>query len=169
MSGFFAFKLLYCSNPILYFGITLLVFTAFWIFYNIFDELLYFSPILYFYLPGDAIVGFTLSTLSALLLGVIVSMNIYLLRNSNIREYKSLVSGSFLTIFFSACASCSSIGFVVISTFGSAGVIATAFLTNYQIPLRLLAVGILIFALYGVSRRTTNSCSLNGEENNNSF
>jgi hypothetical protein len=90
------------------------------------------------------------------------------LRNSNIGEYKSLISGSFLTILFSVCASCSSIGFVVISTFGSAGIIATTFLTNYQIPLRLLAVGILIFALYSVSRRTTSNCSLNGDKNNNS-
>ena len=167
MSGFFAFKLVYGSNPILYFGITILVFIVFWIFFNIFDELLYFSPILYFYLPNDAMAGFTLSTLSALLLGVIVSTNIYLLRNSNIGEYKSLISGSFLTILFSVCASCSSIGFVVISTFGSAGIIATAFLTNYQIPLRLLAIGILIFALYSVSRRTTSNCSLNGGDNNN--
>lgn len=160
MSKFFAFKLVYGSNQILYFGITILVFTIFWIFFNVFDELLYFSPILYFYLPNDAIVGFILSVASALLLGVIVSMNIYLLRNSVIKLDKAFVSSSFLTILFSTCASCSSIGFVIISTFGSAGIIATSFLTNYQIPLRLLAIGILILALYNVFRRTTNNCSL---------
>jgi len=170
MSGFFfVFKLVYGSNPILYIGITVLIFTVFWIFFNVLDELLYFSPILYFYLPNDAIVGFTLSTFSALFLGVIVSMNIYLLRNSNIGEYKSLVSSSFLTILFSACASCSSIGFVIISTFGGAGVIATAFLTNYQIPLRFVALGILFLALYGISRRTINNCSPNGEGYGNSL
>ncbi len=168
MSRLFAFKVVYGSNPILYIGLTILVFTVFWIFFNVFDELLYFSPILYFYLPNDAIVGFVLSTFSALLLGVVVSMNIYLLRNSSIRLDKSLISSSFLTIFSSTCASCSSIGFVIISTFGSAGVIATAFLTNYQIPLRSLAIGILILALYTVYRRTTNSCSLNNKEHDNS-
>ena len=161
MSGFFAFKVVYGSNPILYIGLTILVFTVFWIFFNAFDELLYFSPILYFYLPKDAIVGFVLSTISALLLGVVVSMNIYLLRNSSIRFNKSLISSSFFTILSSACVSCSSIGFVIISTFGSAGIIATAFLTNYQIPLRLLAIGVLILALYTVYRKITNSCSLN--------
>ncbi len=163
MLGLFAFKIAYGSNPTLYIGLTILVFTLFWIFFNVFDELLYFSPILYFYLPNDAIAGFILSTTSALLLGVVVSMNIYLLGNSSIKLDKSLISSSFLTILSSACASCSSIGFVLISTFGSAGIIATAFLTNYQIPLRLVSIGILILALYTVCLRTTNNCTLNNK------
>jgi hypothetical protein len=168
MSGFFAFKVVYGSNPFLYIGLAILVFTIFWIFFNVFDELLYFSPILYFYLPNDATIGFILSTASALLLGVVVSMNIYLLRNSKVRLDKSVISSSFLTILFSTCASCSSIGFVIISTFGSAGIIATAFLTNYQVPLRLISISILIIALYTVYRRTTNTCSLNYKEHDNS-
>lgn len=167
MSRLFAIKLVYSSSPVLYFGLTVLVFTLFWIFFNVFDELLYFSPILYFYLPNDAIVGFILSTVSASLLGVVFSMNIYLLRNSNIRLDKSLISSSFLTILSSACASCSSIGFVIISTFGSVGIIATAFLTNYQIPLRVVATSILILALYTVCRRVTNSCSLDYKQHEN--
>jgi hypothetical protein len=163
----FAFKAVYGSNPILYIGLTILIFTLFWIFFNVFDELLYFSPILYFYLPNDAIVGFILSTISASLLGVIVSMNIYLSRNSSIRLDKSLISGSFLTILSSACASCSSIGFIIISTFGSAGIIATAFLTNYQVPLRLVATCILIVTLYTVCHRVTKSCSLDNKQHEN--
>jgi hypothetical protein len=66
----------------------------------------------------------------------------------------------------SFCASCSSIGFIIISTFGSAGIIATSFLTNYQIPLRLVSLCILILALYTVSRRLMNICSINRMENN---
>ena len=124
---------------------------------------MFFSPIVYFYLPNDALVGFILSNIGTLLLGIMVSMNIYLLKDSNIRLGKSLISSSFLAILSSACASCSSIGFVLISTFGNAGIIATAFLTNYQIPLRLLAIGIMILALYTVYRRITNSCSLDGK------
>jgi len=163
MSGLFAFTIVYSSNPILYFGLTVLVFTSFWIFFNVFDELLFFSPIVYFYLPNDAVVGFILSNISAFLLGIVVSMNIYLLKNSKIRLGKSLISSSFLAILSSTCASCSSIGFVIISTFGGAGIIATAFLTNYQIPLRLISIGIMILALYTVYRRVTNSCSLDSK------
>lgn len=161
MSGLGAFKIVYGSNPIIYIGLAVLVFVLFWIFFNVFDELLYFTPIFYFYIPDDAIVGFILSTASAILLGVIIPMNIYLLRNSSIKLDKSLISGSFLTLITSVCASCSSIGFIIISTFGSAGIIATAFLTNYQTPLRLVSLGILVLALYTVCRRIVNSCSIN--------
>ncbi|MGD9534248.1 MAG: hypothetical protein AB7V56_10815 [Candidatus Nitrosocosmicus sp.] len=166
MSWLDAFKIVYSSNPILYIGFAILVFVLFWIFFNIYEELLYFDPILYFYLPDDAIVGFILSTASALLLGVVIPMNIYLLKNSKIKLDKSLISSSFLTFITSFCASCSSIGFIIISTFGSAGIIATSFLTNYQIPLRLVSLGILILALYTVSRKLMNNCSINHMENN---
>lgn len=166
MSVLDAFKIVYGSNPILYIGLAILVSALFWIFFNVYEELLYFSPILYFYLPDDAIVGFILSTASALLLGVVISMNSYLLKNSIIKLDKSLISSSFLTTITSFCASCSSIGFVIISTFGSAGIIATSFLTNYQIPLRLVSLGILILALYTVSRRLMNSCSVDHMESN---
>jgi hypothetical protein len=161
MSGLGAFKIAYGSNPILYIGLAVLVFVLFWIFFNVFDELLYFTPIFYFYIPDDAIVGFILSTASAILLGVVIPMNIYLLRNSSIKLDKSLISSSFLTLITSVCASCSSIGFIIISTFGSAGIIATAFLTNYQTPLRLVSLGILVLALYTVCHRIVNSCSIN--------
>jgi len=166
MSRLGAFKIVYLSNPILYVGLSILVFAFFWIFFNVFDELLYFTPILYFYLPNDAIVEFILATASALLLGVVIPMNIYLLRNTRIKLDKSLISSSFLTIMTSFCASCSSIGFIIISTFGSAGIIATAFLTNYQIPLRLVSLCILILALYTVCNKIVNSCSINSLENN---
>jgi hypothetical protein len=161
MSGLGAFKIVYGSNPILYIGLAVLVFVLFWIFFNVFEELLYFTPIFYFYISDDAIVGFILSTASAILLGVVIPMNIYLLRNSSIKLDKSLISSSFLTLITSVCASCSSIGFIIISTFGSAGIIATAFLTNYQTPLRLVSLGILVLALYTVCRRIVNSCSIN--------
>lgn len=166
MSGLDAFKIVYGSNPILYVGLAILIFVLLWIFFNVYEELLYFTPILYFYLPDDAIIGFILSTASALLLGVVIPMNIYLLKNSRIKLDKSLISSSLLTIITSLCASCSSIGFVIISTFGGAGIIATSFLTNYQIPLRVVSLGILILALYTVSRRLMNNCSVNHMENN---
>ena len=38
------------------------------------------------------------------------------------------------------------IGFAVISTFGSVGATATAFLTNYEIPIRIIAIAILVLS-----------------------
>jgi hypothetical protein len=93
-------------------------------------------------------------------MGILVAMNVYVIRNSKIRIDKSLLSGSILGIASSACASCSSIGFIVISTFGGFGVVATDFLTNYQTPLRIASICVLIWALYSVHNRITKSCIL---------
>ncbi|CAN5808872.1 hypothetical protein BH23THE1_BH23THE1_13280 [soil metagenome] len=161
-----ALKLVYLSNPVLYTGISVIVFSSFWIIFNIFDQLLFFSPILYFYIPDDAQIGFVITNISAALLGIVVSMNIYVIRTSKLRINKSsLFSSSLLGIVSSACASCSSIGFLIISTFGGAGIIATGFLTNYQIPLRLLSIVIIIWALYVVHNKITKSCMPNNSDN----
>ena len=115
------FKIVYLSNPFFYIGVTMLVFLLLWISFNILDELLFFTPILYFYLPTDAIIGFILTIIISIMLGIVVAMNIYLIRHSNLRIGKSWISGSFLGVISSVCASCSSIGFLMISTFGGVG------------------------------------------------
>ena len=153
-----AFKLVF-SKPS-YIAIAGAVFTFFWIVFNSFDQLLFFSPIITFYLPDDAIVGFILINITSILMGILVAMNVYTIRNSKIRLDKSLLSGSILGIASSACASCSSIGFLVISTFGGFGVVATDFLTNYQTPLRIASICVLIWALHSVLNRITKSCIL---------
>ena len=153
-----AFKMVF-SKPF-YIAIAGAVFTVFWIVFNSFDQLLFFSPIITFYLPDDAIIGFILTNITSVLMGILVAMNVYVLRNSKIKLDKSLLSGSILGIASSACASCSSIGFLVISTFGGFGIIATDFLTNYQTPLRIASICVLVWALYSVHNRITKSCIL---------
>src|ERR1044072_478099 len=137
--------------------------SIFWIIFSVFDQLLFFSPILVFYLPDDAVIGFILLTMTALLLGIVVSMNVYIIKHS--RNLKlaigSLFLGSILSMIFSTCASCSSIGFLLVSTFGGIGVTASTFLSNYQTPLRIMSVALLLWALYSASRKLTKSCVLN--------
>jgi uncharacterized membrane protein YraQ (UPF0718 family) len=43
----------------------------------------FFSPVVTFYLPEDAVGGFILSSITAVLVGVIISMNVYVIRHSN--------------------------------------------------------------------------------------
>jgi hypothetical protein len=128
---------------------------------NVFDQLLFFSPVLVFYLPDDAVAGFIITNITSILMGLLIAMNVYVVRNSKIRLDKSLFSGSILGIASTACASCSSIGFLVISTFGGFGIIATDFLTNYQTPLRIISIGILMWALYSVHNKITRPCIFN--------
>jgi hypothetical protein len=126
-----ALKTVYRSNPFLYVLVSVSVFTSFWTFFNVLDQLLFFSPVLFFYVPYDAVVEFVLTNVIAFLLCIVVSMNVYAIRNSGLKLDKSLFSGSLIGVASGVCASCSSIGFLVISAFGGAGIVATGFLTNY--------------------------------------
>jgi hypothetical protein len=92
-------------------------------------------------------------------------MNVYVIRNSNLRLDKSIFSGSILGIASSACASCSSIGFIIISAFGGFGIIITNFLTNYQTLLRIMSIAFLLWALYSVHNRITKSCVFSPNKN----
>jgi hypothetical protein len=159
-----AFKMVF-SNPV-YIVIAAAVFTTFWIVFSVFDQLLFFSPVVTFYLPDDAIAGFILTNITSVLMGILVAMNVYVIRNSKLKLDKSFFSGSILGIATSICANCSSIGFLVISIFGGFGIIATDFLSNYQTPLRIVSLGILLWALYSVLNKITKPCIFNTFTNN---
>ena len=153
------------SNPV-YIAVAAAVSTTFWIVFSIFDQLLFFSPVVTFYLPDDAIAGFILTNITSVLMGVLVAMNVYVIRNSKLKLDKSFFSGSILGIATSICANCSSIGFLVISAFGGFGIIATDFLSNYQTPLRIVSISILLWALYSVHNKITKPCIFNIFTNN---
>ena len=143
--------------------------SIFWIIFNIFDQLLFFSPVFVFYLPDDAFVGFVLSNITAILLGIMVSMNIYMLRHSDRSRISltSFFSASTISVLSSTCASCSSLGFLLVSTFGGVGVTASTILSNYQIPLRIISIALLIWAFYSIGSKLTKNCSINYKTGNN--
>lgn len=151
------FKMVFSTWP--YVIISVAIAVTFWIVSSIFDQLLFFYPIVIFYLPDDAFVGFILVNITAMLLGIVVSMNIYVFRHSKMKiNTASFFSGSTLSVLSSTCASCSSLGFFLISILGAAGITATSFLSNYQTPLRLLSIALLIWAYYSISSKLTKSC-----------
>lgn len=160
-----AFRMVFRNH--LYTAIAAAVFVGFWILFNVFDQLLFFSPLLTFYLPDDAVTGFIITNITSALMGILVAMNVYVIRNTKIRLDKSLFSGSILGIASSACASCSSVGFLLISTFGGFGIVATDFLTNYQTPLRLVSIVILFWALYSIHNKITRPCILDDKYSKN--
>jgi hypothetical protein len=163
--GFFSYGLflpyVQVFSKLVYILIAGITAAVFWILFNVFDQLLFFKPIFVFYLPPDAVAGFLISTINSILLGVVISMNVYILRNTRFKFSKSLLSGSSLSVISSACVSCSSFGFLLASTFGASGVILSNFLSNYQIPLRLLSLAILLSAIYFAQKRIKASCSIN--------
>ena len=77
----FSIRMVFLSNW-LYIALAAVVSSIFLIIFSVFDQLLFFSPIFVFYLPDDAILGFILSTITAVLMGIVVSINVYLLKHS---------------------------------------------------------------------------------------
>jgi hypothetical protein len=166
---FFSIRLVFFPNW-WYIVLAGAVSSIFWIIFSVFDQLLFFSPIFVFYLPDDAVVGFILSTITAILMGIVVSMNVYIVKHSgNLKvTIGSLFSGSTLSMISSTCASCSSVGFLLVSTFGGIGVTASTFLSNYQTPLRIMSIALLVWALYSASTKLTKSCLLDRSADNRS-
>jgi hypothetical protein len=153
-----AFRMVFSSRS--YAALAAAVAVAFWAIFNVLDGLLLLSPLNFYYpIPADAVPGFILSHATAALVGIVVSMNVYLFRNLAAKGSKApFLSGSTLGTVSSMCAGCSSVGFYLAATFGTAGVAASTFLTNYQLPLRLLAIGLLAWAYYSAHRRIAKSC-----------
>ena len=57
-----SFRMVFLNWPyLLMAGVTAAIF---WIVFALFDQLLFFSPIVIFYLPDDAVIGFILATIN---------------------------------------------------------------------------------------------------------
>jgi hypothetical protein len=136
----------------------------FWIILNLFEQTLFFSPIITFYLPDDAIVGFILCNITSALIGILIALDVYIFRNLYNKLDKLTFSSSFVGLATSTCASCSSIGFFIISTFGAFGIVVTDFITNYQVPLRIFSVIIILWALISAINKITKACNISNKK-----
>ena len=105
------------SNP-LYIIIASITGFVFWIVTNTFDNILFFSPFLAFYVPNDMFGRFFLSCINSILVGILVNFNLHILRNLRLRISKSALSGTTISVISSTCASCSTLGFTLVSTLG---------------------------------------------------
>ena len=148
-------RMVFSGKP--YAALAAAIAAGFWVLFSVFDQLLFFSP-LSFYIPSDAYISFPLSIVTAVLLGVVLSMNVYIFKNSKVKLGASLFSGSALSVASSACAGCTSAGFFFATTFGVAGAAASSLLIEYQMPLRLAGLALLVWAYYSAHRRLLQSC-----------
>lgn len=154
-----SFKLVFSNKP--YIFLASIIFASFWIMFSFLGELLFFTPVLVFYLPSDAIPVFVLSNIISVLMGIIMSMNVYVLKNTATRMNRSSFMGSSVGAIAGGCASCSSMGFVLLTSFGTAGIALSTFLSVYQIPLLLGSIGMLLWSYYSIHNKLTKSCMVN--------
>ncbi len=128
---------------------------------SIISEYFFVQPYLIVHIPEDRVVGFVLILAVSVFSGIVLAMNVYRIRalQKSARKIGSGLFGSILGASAGAC-SCGPIGFAVISTFGTIGGIATAFLTNYEIPLRLVALAILAYTYYATTKALSFECKI---------
>ena len=128
----------------------------------ILSEYIFLEPYVVAHLPSGSELGFVLIVILSALSGLVIPMNIFRINilKSSKQKMGGGIFGSIIGASAGAC-SCGPIGFAVISTFGSVGATATAFLTNYEIPLRIIAVVILAVTYFTTVKSLKVECKLN--------
>ena len=126
---------------------------------SILSEFLFIEPLFVIHVIEDRAFGFTLLVAISFMSAVVIPMNIYRIRT--LQKSTTKIGGSLLGSIIGASAgicSCGPIGFSIISTFGTVAGTATAFLTNYEIPLRLVSLGLLCLVYYTTAKSISVEC-----------
>ena len=126
---------------------------------SILSEFLFIEPLFVIHVIEDRAFSFTLLVAISIMSAVVIPMNIYRIRT--LQKSTTKIGGSLLGSIIGASAgicSCGPIGFSIISTFGTVAGTATAFLTNYEIPLRLVSLGLLCLVYYTTAKSISVEC-----------
>jgi hypothetical protein len=128
----------------------------------IMSEYLFLEPYVVSHIPSGTEFGFVLIVMISALSALVLPMNIFRINilKSSKQKMGGGVFGSIIGAAAGAC-SCGPIGFAVISTFGSVGATATAFLTNYEIPIRIIAIAILSITYFTTVKSLKVECKIN--------
>ena len=153
------FKVIFSNFKFL--ALSVIIFSSMMVLLLLVSEFIFLEPYFVTHIPSGSELGFiliiTLSALSAL----VIPMNLF--RITNLKNSKQKMSGSIFGSIVGSVAgacSCGPIGFAVISTFGSVGATATAFLTNYEIPIRVVAIAILAITYFTTIKSLKTECKV---------
>ena len=125
------------------------------------SEYLFLNPYIIGHIPQGTELGLVLIVILSILSALVIPMNIY--RINILKKSKGKMSGSVFSSFVGSVAgacSCGPIGFAVVSTFGSVGATALSFLTNFELPIRVGAIGLLVFTYYTTVKSLKIECSI---------
>jgi hypothetical protein len=141
--------------------LSVLIFLSMMIILSLISEFIFLEPYFVTHMPSGSELGFILITLLSGLSALVIPMNLF--RITNLKNSKQKMSGSIFGAIIGSAAgacSCGPIGFAVISTFGSVGATATAFLTNYEIPIRIIAIIILVITYFTTIKSLKTECKV---------
>ena len=126
------------------------------------SEFIFVEPFFIFHIPSEQEFGFVLILAVSIMSAIVIPMNIYRIRI--LRKSTSKIGGGILGSIIGASAgicSCGPFGLALISTFGAAAGTATAFLSNYEIIIRLGSVGLLGLVYYTTTKSISSECKIN--------
>jgi len=152
-----AIRLVFSNSKYLILSIT--IFSTMLVGLLILSEDIFLEPYVVSHIPSGTEFGFVLIVIISALSALVLPMNIF--RINILKKSKQKMGGGVFGSIIGAAAgacSCGPIGFAVISTFGSVGATATAFLTNYEIPIRIIAIGILAITYFTTVRSLKIEC-----------
>lgn len=142
-----------------YILLSVVIFVGLLVMLSIASEYVFLQPIPIFYVQAEDIIGYILIVMVSALSGLVVSMSIFRVKILHVKQLNVSFAGPIIGASTGVC-SCAPTGFAIVSTFGTIGSTATAFLTNYEIPLRLISIGILVFTYYFTSKGITAQCKI---------
>ncbi len=128
------------------------------------SEFIFLEPYFVGQIPKGTELGFSLIIILSGLSAIVLPMNVY--RINILKNSKGKIGGSVFGSFIGAAAgacSCGPIGFAIISTFGSVGATSLAFLTTYEIPIRITAIGLLAIIYFTTVKSLKVECKLKPE------
>jgi len=128
----------------------------------ILSEYIFLEPYVVAHLPSGSELGFVLIVILSALSALVIPMNVF--RINILKSSKQKMGGGIFGSIIGAASgvcSCGPVGFAIISTFGSVGATATAFLTNYEIPIRIIAIAILAVTYFTTVKSLKVECNLN--------
>ncbi len=137
------------------------IFTLMTVALLILSEYIFLAPYIVSHLPSGSELGFALILILSALSALVIPMNVFRITalKSSTRKMGGGTVGSIIGAAAGAC-SCGPVGFAVISTFGSVGATATAFLTNYEIPIRIVAILVLAATYVTTVKSLKTECGL---------
>ena len=123
-------------------------------------EYLFFEPYLVFYVPEYEILNFLSIFVICALTGLVLSMSIFRIRflQASTKKLRTGILGSIVGAGAGAC--CGGIGVALISIFGAVGGVATSILTNFEIPLRIISIAVLIFTYFMIVKDLNRECKV---------
>lgn len=148
------------SNP-LYLVLASALFAFMLIGLSVISEYLFFEPYIIGHIAQGTEFGFVLIVILSVLSAVVIPMNIY--RINILKKSKGKIGGSVFSSFIGSVAgacSCGPVGFTIISTFGSIGITALTFLTNFELPIRIGAIALLAFTYYTTVKSLKTECKI---------